>query len=194
MARLLAASLGLGLVALRAAAAVPGTPWTPLPTPLPTPRPLPTPLSAGGGCSDDEGCSLNGVCSSGACVCDPSWRGTSCEVLRLLPAARDSGLRSVDDGRPTSSWGGAVHRQPDGTWGMLAAEMVNHCGIDSWTRNSRVVYATSPTPGGRFTRQSQVEPSERSTARSDCCLDSDGRPEQSLRTSPRSRGRRTAAG
>ena len=68
-----------------------------------------------------------------------------------VPAARDSGLRSMDAGRPTSSWGGAVHRQPDGTWGMLAAEMANHCGIDSWTRNSRVVFATSPTPGGRFT-------------------------------------------
>ena len=148
------ASLGLGLVALRAAAAVPATPG-----PLPTPLPTPLPAGGGGGCSDDEGCSLNGVCSpNGVCVCDPSWRGTSCEVLRLLPAARDSGLRSVDGGRPTSSWGGAVHRQPDGTWGMLAAEMVNHCGIDSWTRNSRVVFATSPTPGGRFTRQSQVEP------------------------------------
>ena len=28
--------------------------------------------------------------------------------MRLLPAARDSGRRSTDAGRPTSSWGGAV--------------------------------------------------------------------------------------
>ena len=40
---------------------------------------------------------------------------------------------------------------------MIAAEMVNHCGIDSWTRNSRIVYATSASPGGLYERQAQIE-------------------------------------
>ena len=64
----------------------------------------------------------------------------------------------MDGGRPTSSWGGAVHqRQTDGVFEMVAAEMTSHCGINSWTRNSRIVYATSRSASGPYTRQAAVE-------------------------------------
>ena len=88
-------------------------------------------------CRDDSDCSLNGLCSGGGqCLCDPSWTGRSCSTLKLLPTAKGSGLHSVDDSRPTSSWGGVVNKLPKGGWGMIAAQMVQHCGIDSWTRES----------------------------------------------------------
>jgi hypothetical protein len=108
-------------------------------------------------CSNDTGCSLNGVCAAGRCRCVASWGGPTCSSLRLLPAVKRSGLQSVDDGRPTSSWGGVVNALPSGGWGMVASEMLQHCGIDSWTRNSRIVFATSTTPGGTYTRRAQIE-------------------------------------
>lgn len=86
-------------------------------------------------CTDD--CSLNGVCTAdGQCQCDPGWYGPTCASLRLLPAKKGAGLQSVDEGRPTSSWGGVVNKLPSGRWGMIAAQMVHHCGIDSWTREN----------------------------------------------------------
>ena len=30
------------------------------------------------GCETDEDCSLLGVCTSGACYCDPGWHGADC--------------------------------------------------------------------------------------------------------------------
>eukprot|EP01052_Picozoa_sp_SAG31_P061483 SAG31_NODE_20555_length_571_cov_0.864407_1_plen_133_part_10 len=116
--------------------------------------------AAGTKCEFD--CSLNGKCDtpSGQCMCGAGWTGPRCSTLRLQPAERNSGLHSVDDGRPTSSWGGVVNKLPGGPstgWGMVAAEMVNHCGIDSWTRNSRIVFAVSNEPGGKFRRQLQIE-------------------------------------
>lgn len=33
------------------------------------------------GCITSLNCSLNGVCSSGACVCDAPWRGPDCSQL-----------------------------------------------------------------------------------------------------------------
>ena len=37
----------------------------------------------------------------------------------------------------------------DGVYHMFVAEMSEHCGLFSWTSQSRIVRATSPTPGGR---------------------------------------------
>eukprot|EP01043_Picozoa_sp_COSAG02_P007326 COSAG02_NODE_217_length_28595_cov_19.642371_28_plen_71_part_00 len=33
-------------------------------------------------CSSDLDCSLNGHCTSGACVCDKPWTGVSCGELK----------------------------------------------------------------------------------------------------------------
>ena len=124
-------------------------------------------LAASGhaGCRTDVDCSLNGICniSTGQCACDPSWSGDACNTLLLLPAASPTaahvpGLHTREaDGRNTSSWGGQVLWDPStGLYNMWAAEMINNCGINSWTRNSRIVHATSPRPDGAFTRDSVV--------------------------------------
>ena len=62
----------------------------------------------------------------------------------------------MDGGRNTSSWGGSVlHDEATGTWHMFASELTQHCGIESWTYNSRIIHATSATPLGRFVREEE---------------------------------------
>jgi hypothetical protein len=58
----------------------------PAPPPAPTPPPPPTPPGA---CASpvDVDCSLNGLCTAGACVRDAPWHGGACELLQRLPAA-----------------------------------------------------------------------------------------------------------
>ena len=105
-----------------------------------------------------------GVCitasgGAGRCKCTAGWVGDRCSTLQLLPASPDGGLNTRDaSGAATSSWGGAVRRLADGTFGMIASEIVGHCGINSWTRNSRLVFATAAWPDGPYTRQHQVQP------------------------------------
>mmetsp|Transcript_35300 Transcript_35300/g.59832 ORF Transcript_35300/g.59832 Transcript_35300/m.59832 type:complete len:503 (+) Transcript_35300:16-1524(+) len=108
-------------------------------------------------CRDDSDCSFNGVCSSdGVCECNAAWSGNRCEMLNLLPDERNSGYRGVDDGKNTSSWGGAVLKGEDGLYHMWAAEMTEHCGIGAWAQNSRIIRATSKTPGGAYERDQVV--------------------------------------
>ena len=85
-------------------------------------------------CRTDDDCSLNGACDAdaGACACRAAWTGARCEQLNLLPATRGAGYRGVDDGRNTTSWGGAVLPGPDGLYHTWAAEMTEHCGIGAW--------------------------------------------------------------
>jgi hypothetical protein len=107
-------------------------------------------------CGSVRDCSHNGVCSatSSLCECFPAWRGDRCQTLDLLPAVRGSGLRAVDGGANTSTWGGSVARADDGSFHMLASEMTQHCGINAWASNSHVVHAVSSTPGGAYSRVS----------------------------------------
>jgi hypothetical protein len=54
-------------------------------------------------CSSDLGCSLNGECSSGRCVCDSGWWSGAlgaCERLDLLPADLSAGYNHVGPGPP----------------------------------------------------------------------------------------------
>jgi hypothetical protein len=68
------------------------------------------PTTANTPCITDSNCSYNGACVNEICVCDAAWEGAQCGTLRLLPTARVSGLRAVDDGHNTSTWGGTVSK------------------------------------------------------------------------------------
>ena len=130
-------------------------------------------------CKTDADCSLNGVCTSGACVCDPGWTtlmttGGSepgCGYLDLAPSPVSicgpgcvfhGGKGGVD--KTTTSWGGSVIREPaatangDSKFFMFAAEMAQHCTLSKWTTNSQVVMATSTDPLGPFVRQNVAIP------------------------------------
>ena len=127
--------------------------------PLPPPAASAPPISFA--CAADADCALNGVCDGGQCACDAAWETAAgarfgCSTLALLPASRTSGLHSLDGGRNTSSWGGSVLLdEATGLWHMFASELTAHCGIDSWTYNSRVVHATSASGVGRFERDEE---------------------------------------
>ena len=118
------------------------------------------------GCSDDAGCSYNGVCDGGACACRPQWRGPHCASLHLLPTSVAAGLHGAhepaipaDPAHPIGAqplrgyWGSSVLRGDDGQWHMWSAEMVNGCGIWAWCSNSQVVHAVASTPTGAYTRK-----------------------------------------
>ena len=94
-------------------------------------------------------------------MCDAAWLGPTCATLNFKPAVRGAGLHTVEpaDGRNTSTWGGSVLRDgATGIYHMWAAEMTRHCGINTWTANSRIVHATSRTAVGNYTRQGEVFP------------------------------------
>jgi hypothetical protein len=113
-------------------------------------------------CTSNFDCALNGVCqTNNTCACEAAWETTAgakfgCSTLSLLPASQGTGLHSIDDGRNTSSWGGSVLQDEiGGIWHMFASELTAHCGINSWTYNSRVIHATSSSPMGSFQRQEE---------------------------------------
>ena len=110
-------------------------------------------------CEAADDCSYNGECvarrhgggsiGSRLCRCRAGWGGDRCQTLALVPGSRAAGLRSVDGGQNTSSWGGSVLL--DNTTGLLhmwASEIEGHCGIGKWTTNSHIVHAVSTTPYG----------------------------------------------
>ena len=100
-------------------------------------------------CVTDADCSYNGVCSSGqvkraSCACDAAWGGADCGSLRLLPTSRVAGLRAVDGGHNTSTWGGTVALDNEmGKLHMWASQISGHCGINAWKINSFVVHAVA---------------------------------------------------
>ena len=84
-------------------------------------------FTAAAACASNLDCSLNGVCTSGRCRCDSGWVGKACTIIDLLPARRGAdGYRAADG---STSWGGNVVRSDDGSWHMIAAELVNFCAM-----------------------------------------------------------------
>lgn len=105
------------------------------------------------GCASDDDCNLNGIChirrNQGSCVCVPEWTGSSCGQLNLKPAKpRPTGGY---DERGNSTWGGSIV-QHNGTYHMIAARMVGHCGLGAWQQNSEIVRATAIDPEGPYVR------------------------------------------
>jgi hypothetical protein len=80
----------------------------------------------------DADCGFNGMLTSGTCTCTAPWHGRECSSLNLLPVnLNQRGLK--ENGK--STWGGSILKgKDDAKWYMWAAEMVDGCGLTSWTR------------------------------------------------------------
>ena len=117
-------------------------------------QPEPEPPKGGGACTSAAQCQLNGVCTSSKCHCDAAWTGLNCSALDVLPSPIEGALYGPSS--QTSSWSGGVVKDEFSTYHLWAAEMAEHCGLDSWTPNSMIRHATSSTPTGPFTPQEIV--------------------------------------
>ena len=115
-------------------------------------------------CSSDLGCSLNGVCRSGACACDAPWGGPACALLQILPspvagAGAGAGIYGVAPN--VTSWGGNVVQWPqdDGRFHLFVAEIAESCGMANWKNNSFVTHAVSDAVGGPYVEADVAVPS-----------------------------------
>ena len=105
--------------------------------------------AAAAACASAADCAWSGECTpEHRCACDAAWTGERCTTLALQPAASDAaGLRRAN----SSSWGGSVaHDAAAGVWRLFFADMMGHCGLDSWQRNSQIGVAVAPSPLGPF--------------------------------------------
>jgi hypothetical protein len=105
-------------------------------------------------CSNNEDCFLNGVCTNGACVCDYSWSGATCNTMKFHPAPVGGAYGFSPN---VTSWGGVPVLVGD-TYHLLNTEIVNHCGLCNWGQNSRVIHATSKDLLGPYTFQNEALP------------------------------------
>jgi hypothetical protein len=96
-------------------------------------------------------CSLNGQVNpaSGACECDPAWKGAACDELDVqhVASADAVGYRNASG---YNSWGGNAIFEA-GVWHLFAAQFENHCRLDHWGTNSAIIRAESAVgPQGPF--------------------------------------------
>ncbi len=108
-------------------------------------------------CASDEDCSLNGICTTGQCICDPGWIGNDCGALDLRPANRAGGYNRTGEG--VSSWGSRIVCDPKeaGLYHLFFAEFTHGCGLDYWSPYSRIMHAESRTgPDGPYDIGSEV--------------------------------------
>ena len=97
-------------------------------------------------CNSNIDCSLNGICgSNGNCTCNNGWKGYRCNELNLLKANKSAGYNYLlDNNQKMSSWGGSpVFSKFDDNYFMINSEITNHCGMNTWQINSRVIVSES---------------------------------------------------
>jgi len=97
---------------------------------------------------------LNGECTRGSCVCDKGWTGANCTLLNLKPAPA---VGAYGYSPNVTAWGGIPVLVGD-TYHLLNTEIINHCGLCTWSSNSRVIHATSTTLLGPYTFQNEALP------------------------------------
>ena len=68
------------------------------------------------GCASNLDCSLNGVCSAGACKCDAPWKGTECGVLGYKTTPISGKSLFPESGKLSNTWNGAILRGTDGVY------------------------------------------------------------------------------
>ena len=112
------------------------------------------------GCESDEDCSLNGICSSEVCECDPGWWGDDCGRLDLVPATRWTGYNytnvtvpDYDGGYGNSSWGGQIIQDQEDSklFHLIISQFDHGCGLSGWRPYSFVTRAESRTgPQGPY--------------------------------------------
>lgn len=102
-------------------------------------------------CSSAADCAHNGACAAGTCECAPAWSGNAnCSVLSFVPGAVDSGYRQLGASN-TSSWGGtALFDEASRQYFFFGSELAGHCGMHTWTTNSRIIRAVGPSAVGKF--------------------------------------------
>ncbi|KAJ9458709.1 hypothetical protein DIPPA_16875 [Diplonema papillatum] len=113
------------------------------------------------GCGSDYDCALNGACnpSTRTCACYPGWIGAACSRLNETAAGNAAGYQKTESGANVSSWGGPVwHDAGNGTYHMFVSEMINHCGLDTWASNSRIMHAVSDTLEGPYEAREELFP------------------------------------
>ena len=108
---------------------------------------------ASASCSTDEDCSLNGLCLTRTCKCDPGWNGNDCGVLAIKATPLGAGFQQPN----TSSWGGSVIKGP-AKWHMYLSRMSESCGLTSWATNSEIIHAVSSTIEGPYSYSDTVLP------------------------------------
>jgi hypothetical protein len=95
-------------------------------------------------CVDDEGCSLNGRCSSGRCVCDAPWGGAEGDCGCLMPEAAQP-VQGYGIRPNITSWGGSVVWH-GAAYHMWVTEEVGGCGMDSHGRVCHLSMSLSDNP------------------------------------------------
>ncbi len=97
--------------------------------------------SVPGACNSELDCALNGACENGRCRCEPAWSGAAdCSAIRFVPGRRASGYRHHEPymSPNSTSWGGGGwYDNTSGLYLIWVSEMVNNCGMATWTSNSQ---------------------------------------------------------
>eukprot|EP00928_Gymnodinium_smaydae_P080059 TRINITY_DN63862_c0_g1_i1.p1 TRINITY_DN63862_c0_g1~~TRINITY_DN63862_c0_g1_i1.p1 ORF type:complete len:484 (+),score=58.94 TRINITY_DN63862_c0_g1_i1:22-1473(+) len=110
----------------------------------------------GGRCTNDYDCSLGGICSSGACICDDWFTGATCSDLNLAPV---KDVRNALQVPGYHTWGGRCGRdEKSGKYVGIFSFMTGGCSLAKWTSASAIVAADADRPEGPYTLLNGTSP------------------------------------